>query len=243
MSSLTRLTQRHLSCTSCGTRAYAAETDAYVDKIVARVRPSKAAVAANGDAAAADEDDEDAPKLLEAPVIMLEKLQSLEKMISSLIKTELNLKEDQFTNKLIQTWSDPSNKEDELLDEAAMRARAKQGAAGPDYCALRQKHAAHIAIIGRPASRTAPLQRRSWRSRSARASSASSRRRHSATSSSKSSHAHPSCCTPTASLSSFWAAGPPTLCCSVSRWSWAVSSCWTCVVELTGISLWKHRLD
>ena len=113
---------------------------------MARVRPSKAAAAANSDAAADDEADEDAPKLLEAPVIMLEKLQALEKMISSLIKTELNLKEDQFTNKLIQTWSDPSSKEDELLDEAAMRARAKQGAAVPGCCAVRQEHAAHRAL-------------------------------------------------------------------------------------------------
>ena len=60
------------------------------------------------------------------PVIMLEKLQALEKLISSMIKTELNLKEDVFTNKIIPTWSDPSAGSDEPLDEAAMRAKAKQ---------------------------------------------------------------------------------------------------------------------
>jgi hypothetical protein len=62
---------------------------------------------------------------------MLERMQALERTIAAMIKTELNLKEDVFTNKLIPTWSEGNGETTEVLDEAAMRAKAKQGTALP----------------------------------------------------------------------------------------------------------------
>lgn len=71
----------------------------------------------------AQKEDDSAPRLLDAPVIMLEKVQEMEKQMNKTLKVQLNLREDIFTNKLINTWDDGKNAE---LSEESMRAKAKQ---------------------------------------------------------------------------------------------------------------------
>jgi len=56
-------------------------------------------------------------------VILLEKVKEYERSLAQLLKLELHLKEDTMTNKLIQTWDDPT----EDLSEEAMKHRANNG--------------------------------------------------------------------------------------------------------------------
>ena len=158
---------------------------------------------------------------------MLEKLQALEKMISAMIKTELNLKEDIFTNKIIETWTDGAAEGTEILDEAAMRARAKQGTMGTLAVEPRRSSRQHPPRRSRcsPACRPGCRQRKRRKNWRGEASRRSSLRRPSATTSSNGSRVLPWSCTRAASLASTWGADPPTLSYKTSRWSSAALSC------------------
>ncbi len=63
----------------------------------------------------------DQPKLLETPVIILNKIRDFEKSITDLIRLELNLKEDNLTNPLINSYI---STEDDLTEEG-MKNKAK----------------------------------------------------------------------------------------------------------------------
>lgn len=55
-------------------------------------------------------------------MILLERVKKYEETVGMMLKMELNLKQDIYTNKLIPTGDDGV----EILDETAMKARAKQ---------------------------------------------------------------------------------------------------------------------